>query len=257
MRSGCDLRGCSAQQDTELRHRTKAVDLRRVEQQRVDATDALDGVEQDGPETTRRDDDDLHRVEDAEEQHQDGDHDRCGNGSEEFQRRFDEQTQPTIRADQHAQADTDHGSQRVTAEQSEHTGEQVADEPSLTPRRGELLDDRRERREVRVGAAGGQEPPSEDQDDWQRERHERLTRQRTLLLLASGRAADLRAHDSGSCLGVDAHCPDSFLTDGCQNSALASTKRAITLTPTPRMPATTISAYIIGTAFDDCAIEIC
>src|SRR5690606_38538886 len=98
-------------------------------------------------------------------------------------------------------------------------------------------------------------PPECKKDRREREDHERRPECRADALLPLLRCDA----DGDSCRGIAdiTHMLSSLRTDGCQNNVFFSTTRAPTFTSTPRKPATTISAYMSGTAPDDCATKIC
>ena len=119
----------------------------------VDGADALDGVEQDRPDAAEGDDDDLHAVADAEQQHEDRHQHRRRDGPEELQHRLEHAAHAcaTCRSARRARH-RDDGGERVAGGQPEQAGQHVGGQPRPEPLVHQALEDLRQRREEEVGA---------------------------------------------------------------------------------------------------------
>jgi hypothetical protein len=121
--AGGDLRAGGRQDETaQAGEAGDSVRAGRVDQYAVHRADALHRVEQDGPDAAGHDDDHLHAVADAGEQHDHRDQHRRRDGPEELQDRLGGGAHPAVRADQHADADAQEHREQVAGGEPEQAG---------------------------------------------------------------------------------------------------------------------------------------
>src|SRR5690625_4303007 len=197
----------------------------------VDGAYPFDRVQQDRPDRTRDDHQDLHLVVDADDQHQHRYEDRRRDRSEELQQRFGQLPYPPHRTDQEPEGDAEDDRGRGADQEARETGQHIRTE--TLPRPGVDAGGPQFSGLGNVEARGVERrhPPDADQDGRQRD----------------------RVHRSYE----DPHAGTSSRTETCHDNTVRSTARATRLMSTPISPTCRISAYIWVTAPPDFASAIC